>query len=75
MRARRAAMWMSALTLAPRALSRAQILRESGSIELAKARASVLVKEAWAAVDPLLKESEAKALLKAFADYLIDRKS
>jgi geranylgeranyl pyrophosphate synthase len=45
-----------------------------GSIEYARKFAKNLVAESWKEVDRLLAPSEAKSNLKAFADYLIERK-
>ena len=50
------------------------IIKKYGSIGYAKAKASSLVKEAWADLNPALEESGAKARLKEFADYVIERK-
>jgi geranylgeranyl pyrophosphate synthase len=49
------------------------IINATNSIEFAKVAARDLAKEAWAAVEPKLPESEAKRKLKAFAYYLIER--
>ncbi len=51
-----------------------QLLKKNGSMEYAEKKARQLVKEAWKKLEPELKESEAKQMLKAFADYLIERK-
>ncbi len=51
-----------------------QSLKKNGSIEFARKKAKELVKEAWKKLEPELKKSQAKQLLKAFADYLIERK-
>ncbi len=50
------------------------ILRDHGSIEYAKSFAQNMVKESWKDVDDVLPPSKAKDKLKAFADYLIERK-
>ena len=50
------------------------IMESYGSIEYAKKFAKNLVAESWKEVDRLLAPSEAKSNLKAFADYLIERK-
>jgi geranylgeranyl pyrophosphate synthase len=50
-----------------------QICVDAGSLEYARAKAKSIVKEAWAELEPRLKESPAKAKLEAFAKYLIDR--
>jgi geranylgeranyl pyrophosphate synthase len=51
-----------------------KIMESYGSIEYAKKFAKNLVAESWKEVDRLLAPSEAKSNLKAFADYLIERK-
>lgn len=50
------------------------IMKETGSIEYAKAFAKKLIQEAWSESDAVLKESAAKEKLKAFSDYLVERK-
>jgi len=50
------------------------IMKKYGSIEYAKEKARNMVKDAWRDVDKILPKSEAKEKLKAFADYLVDRK-
>lgn len=50
------------------------ILEKYDSVEYARKLAKKLVKDAWEEVDPLLEESEAKEKLKAFADFLVNRK-
>ncbi len=50
------------------------ILRNHGSIEYAKSFARNIVRESWKDVDDVLPSSKAKEKLKAFADYLIERK-
>jgi len=51
-----------------------RIMERNGSIEYAKQFAKRLVAESWKEVDRLLSPSNAKEKLKAFADYLIERK-
>jgi len=51
-----------------------KIMKRYGSIEYAKQFAKRLVAESWKEVDRLLSPSDAKEKLKAFADYLIERK-
>jgi len=51
-----------------------EIIKKYGSIDKAKEKARIMVKEAWEEVDKLLPESEAKEKIKAFAYYLIERK-
>jgi len=50
------------------------ILKKYGSIEYAKNYARKIVGESWKDVDDVLPSSKAKEKLKAFADYLIERK-
>jgi geranylgeranyl pyrophosphate synthase len=50
------------------------IIRKYGSIEYAKSFAQNMVRESWKDVNRILPPSEAKEKLKAFADYLIERK-
>jgi len=50
------------------------IIQRYGSIEYAKEFARNMVKESWNEVDQLLPPSEAKEKLRAFADYLVERK-
>lgn len=50
------------------------IIRDYGSIDYAKNYARSIVSESWKDVDDVLSSSEAKEKLKAFADYLIERK-
>jgi geranylgeranyl pyrophosphate synthase len=50
------------------------IIRDYGSIEYAKNYAQRIVSESWKDVDEVLSSSQAKEKLKAFADYLIERK-
>jgi len=51
-----------------------KIMERYGSIKYAKRFAKRLVAESWKEVDRLLTPSDAKDRLKAFTDYLIDRK-
>jgi geranylgeranyl pyrophosphate synthase len=50
------------------------IMDQYGSLEYARQFAGRLVKESWREVDRLLSPSEAKEQLKAFAEFLIERK-
>ncbi len=50
------------------------IIKKYGSVGYAKEKASALVKKAWDDLNPVLKESEAKSLLKEFADFVTERK-
>ena len=50
-----------------------EIMRKAGSLDYARAFSKKLVKQAWAGVDSLLPQSDAKDKLKAFADYLVER--
>ncbi|MFQ5758887.1 MAG: polyprenyl synthetase family protein [Candidatus Bathyarchaeia archaeon] len=50
------------------------IIRNYDSIEYAKSFARNIVMESWKDVDDVLPSSKAKEKLKAFADYLIERK-
>jgi geranylgeranyl diphosphate synthase type I len=50
------------------------IMQRYGSIEYAKQFAKRLVQESWGEVERLLPASEAKEKLKAFAEFLIERK-
>jgi geranylgeranyl pyrophosphate synthase len=50
------------------------MLKENGSIEYAQKKARELIEKAWKKLEPELKESKAKRMLKAFADFLIERK-
>ncbi len=50
------------------------LIRNYGSIEYAKELARNIVEESWKEIDNVLSPSEAKEKLKAFADYLIERK-
>jgi geranylgeranyl pyrophosphate synthase len=50
------------------------IMQKYGSIEYAKQFARNLVRQSWKEIDELLHPSEAKERLKAFAEYLIERK-
>jgi geranylgeranyl pyrophosphate synthase len=50
-----------------------RIFEKYGSIEYAKKRAAMLVRESWEEAERVLAPSEAKEALKALADYLINR--
>ncbi len=50
------------------------IISETGAIEYAEEKARSIVKSSWKKLAPVLKESEAKEMLRAFADYLVERK-
>ncbi|NIO44710.1 MAG: hypothetical protein GTN36_04115 [Candidatus Aenigmarchaeota archaeon] len=50
------------------------IIKKYNSVEYAKEKSRNMIREAWRGLDKLLPESEAKTKLKAFADYLIERK-
>ena len=50
-----------------------QLFNKYGSIEYAKKCASTLVRESWDEVDKILLPSDSKNVLKALADYLIER--
>ena len=50
------------------------IIKKYGAIEYGKKKAGKIVEERWKEVDRALKKSEAKETLRAFADYLINRK-
>jgi len=50
------------------------IIQKYGSIDYAKEFARNMVKESWNEVDQLLPPSKAKENLRAFADYLVERK-
>ncbi|MFH1473982.1 MAG: polyprenyl synthetase family protein [Candidatus Aenigmatarchaeota archaeon] len=50
------------------------IIKKYGSIEYAKEKAKKMIMEAWEGVDKLIPDSDAKLKLKAFTDYLVDRK-
>ena len=51
-----------------------RIMEKYGAIEHAKNYAKKIVEESWSKIDALLPASEAKERLRAFADYLIQRK-
>lgn len=51
-----------------------EIIKKYKSIEYAKEKAKTLVVNAWKDADAVLEESDAKKGLKAFADYVINRK-
>jgi geranylgeranyl pyrophosphate synthase len=50
------------------------IMKKYGSIDYAKEYARNMVKETWAKIEKLLSPSEAKEKLRAFANYLVERK-
>ena len=50
------------------------IIKSHGSIEYAKKYAQKIVEESWKEINVLLPSSRAKEKLKAFADYLIERR-
>ncbi|NIM47550.1 MAG: hypothetical protein GTN40_05350 [Candidatus Aenigmarchaeota archaeon] len=50
------------------------IIKKYNSVEYAKEKSRKMIREAWKGVDKLLPESDAKRKLKAFADYLVERK-
>ena len=49
------------------------LLEQAGGIEYAAAQAKKIVSKSWAKLGRALKDSPAKALLREFADYLINR--
>lgn len=49
------------------------IIKKYGSIEYSRKKAESMILDAWNDVDKLLKPSEAKEKLKAFAEYLVNR--
>ena len=49
------------------------LLEKCGSIEYAAKTARKLVSDSWNGLEPRLKKSAAKELLREFADYLIER--
>jgi geranylgeranyl pyrophosphate synthase len=50
------------------------IIEKYGAIEYAKNYTRKIVEESWKEIDPLLSASKAKEKLRAFANYLIQRK-
>lgn len=50
-----------------------QIMVDTGSLDYARQVAKDIVNKAWADVEAVLPESEAKTKLKVFADYLVNR--
>jgi geranylgeranyl pyrophosphate synthase len=50
------------------------IMKKYDAIDYAKEYARKIVRESWNNVDTLLSASTAKEKLRAFADYLIERK-
>jgi geranylgeranyl pyrophosphate synthase len=51
-----------------------EIINRYDGIDYAKKKAEDLVEKAWEEVDSVLSESNAKQILKKFAEYLVDRK-
>jgi len=51
-----------------------EIIKTQGSADYARKTAAGLVSDAWDSLSPVIGESESKAKLKEFADYLINRK-
>ncbi|MBU1940100.1 polyprenyl synthetase family protein, partial [Candidatus Micrarchaeota archaeon] len=51
-----------------------KIIKTQGSADYARKTAADLVSDAWNRLNPVIDESESKAKLKEFADYLINRK-
>ncbi len=51
-----------------------EIIKKYGSIEYARKVAQKIIKESWREAEKLLPESKAKAKLKEFVNYLIERK-
>jgi len=51
------------------------IMQKYGAIDYAKQFARNLVKQSWKEIDKLLQPSDAKEKLRAFAEYLIERKT
>jgi geranylgeranyl pyrophosphate synthase len=49
------------------------ILKSTGSMEYSLGVARDIISKAWANIEPLLPENAAKAKLKVFADYLVNR--
>ncbi len=50
------------------------VMQKYGSIDYAKQFARNLVQQSWKEVDQILLPSQAKEKLKAFAEYLVERK-
>jgi len=50
------------------------LMKKHNAIEYAKEYARKIVRESWSDVDKLLPASAAKEKLRAFADYLVQRK-
>jgi len=50
------------------------IIKETGAIESSREMANKLVLESWKEIDDELRESEAKQYLKAFSEFLVNRK-
>ena len=51
-----------------------EILEKHNSLDYARKKARKIVEDAWKEAEPLLKENEAKNLLREFVYYLIERK-
>jgi geranylgeranyl pyrophosphate synthase len=51
-----------------------EIIKKQDGIEYAKKKAEELITQAWNEVNSVLDESNAKIVLKKFAEYLVDRK-
>ncbi len=52
-----------------------ELMEKSGSLDYASGVAREIILGAWSAVEPKLKQSKSKALLKDFANYLVERKN
>ena len=50
-----------------------EVLESCGALESCRARADRLVEEAWAALDPLVPDSLAKVMLRAFGWFVLER--
>ncbi len=51
-----------------------KIIKKYGSIKYGKELARNMIEESWKEIDRLLQPSDAKEKLKAFANYLVERK-
>ena len=51
-----------------------EIIKKYKAIEYAREKANQIVKDAWKKVDKVLPKSEAKGILKDFADFMVSRK-
>jgi len=49
------------------------LIKKSGAIDFASAKARQIVSNAWKNIEPILEEGEGKEELKAFADFVINR--